>query len=380
MSKDINCNDAETIKHENSNDILDYIKELGELATGDETLSKYSGILVKFLTEQKVKCFDFRSSSDLKYIGKGSFSTVSSVIFEGRIYALKSLNNNIQMNKTQLKQFTRELMNLYEANHANIIKLHGISRGPMSSNFMLVLQFANGGTLFEYLGKMRRGDLYQISWNILIRTAKGITNGLTHLHKNGVIHRDLHSKNILIHDDEALIADFGLSKRNDELSTSTNNNYCAVGYTDPLFLLQGTKRKRDDKSDIYSLGVLLWELTSGIPPFHDLPIFRKIIQISNNIRPNIVDGTPPAYSDMFIKCWSAEPNDRPSLNEISRKLENLSTESIEFITNKITHNQIETEQHDSKSLDQEHNRANNSSINNNSFTDVVDNETIGNPS
>ncbi|CAG8513844.1 1635_t:CDS:2 [Gigaspora rosea] len=201
MSKDINCNDAETIKHENSNDILDYIKELGELATGDETLSKYSGILVKFLTEQKVKCFDFRSSSDLKYIGKGSFSTVSSVIFEGRIYALKSLNNNIQMNKTQLKQFTRELMNLYEANHANIIKLHGISR--------------------------------------------------------------------------------------------------------------------------------------------------------------------------------AEPNDRPSLNEISRKLENLSTESIEFITNKITHNQIETEQHDSKSLDQEHNRANNSSINNNSFTDVVDNETIG---
>ncbi|CAG8526749.1 7049_t:CDS:2 [Cetraspora pellucida] len=146
---------------------------------------------------------------------------------------------------------------------------------------MLVLQCANNRTLNEYLESMRKDDLYQISWNNLIRIAKGITNGLAYLHKKGVIHRDL---------------------------------------------------------------------------------------------PKIVDGTPPGYSSLFVKCWSFDPNERPSLNEISSKLEKLSTESTIFITNLIALNQItEVEHQVSYSAEDS---TSNSRVGNNSSTDIDDNKTI----
>ncbi|RIB25801.1 kinase-like domain-containing protein, partial [Gigaspora rosea] len=94
-----------------------------------------------------------------------------------------------------------------------------------------------------------------------------ITEGLGHLHKNGLIHCDLHSKNILRNDDKFLIADFGLSRKIDDTYNSSASMIKGVpAYLDPQCHCEPGK-KPDEKSDIYSLGVIFWELTSGIPPF-----------------------------------------------------------------------------------------------------------------
>ncbi|CAG8788430.1 11230_t:CDS:2, partial [Dentiscutata erythropus] len=114
------------------------------------------------------------------------------------------------------------------------------------------------------------------------------------------------------------------------------------------------KVSRDERSDIYSLGVLLWELTSGVPPFHGLNIATIILEISQNKREKIIANTPSDYANLVEKCWSSDPDQRPTLDQILIELENLSNKTtIEFITNEnIKNNQqiAQPESNDENSL------------------------------
>ncbi|KAF0507921.1 kinase-like protein [Gigaspora margarita] len=144
-----------------------------------------------------------------------------------------------------------------------------------------------------------------------------------------------HSKNILLND---LIADFGISKQlNDTTDSSSSSNLKdTVPYTDPRCLLQNNQQ--DKESDIYSLGMLLWELTSGIHLFSvlNLNISRLIIHISENKKVAIIDQTPPDYAYLFEKCWSSDLNQRPTLSEILKELKKLSVNApVDFISNKF---------------------------------------------
>ncbi|RIB24989.1 kinase-like domain-containing protein [Gigaspora rosea] len=300
---------------------------------GDETPHKYSVKLIEFLHANNVRKFDYSQFSQLRYIQKGQSAMVYSATFENKVYALKCLNNNLLMDQETLKHLTREVTNLYNINHPNVIKLYGVSINI--SNFLLVLQFADK-TLREYLKSKRIENLYQISWDELINLAKGITNGINYLHEKKIIHRDLHSNNILINEGKALIADFGLSKQiiNNEVSDSIMQ--CSVAYTDPQYLSSSGGFERNEKSDIYSLGILLWELTSGISPFEGLNVFNIVHKIIiNNERPETVPDTPSGYIDLIKKCWSSNQKDRPTTGFILNQLEKLSTESINTITNRI---------------------------------------------
>ncbi|CAG8591133.1 1750_t:CDS:2, partial [Dentiscutata heterogama] len=112
------------------------------------------------------------------------------------------------------------------------------------------------------------------------------------------------------------------------------------------------KVSRDERSDIYSLGVLLWELTSGIPPFHGLNIATIILEISQNKREKIIVNTPSDYANLIEKCWSSDPDQRPTLDEILIKLENLSNKTtIEFITNENIKNNQQIVQPESNNED-----------------------------
>ncbi|RIB14450.1 kinase-like domain-containing protein [Gigaspora rosea] len=150
---------------------------------------------------------------------------------------------------------------------------------------MLVLQYANCGNLQEHLRRKQKEKIYKIPWAELIKIAKEITSGLEHLHTNGIIHRDLHSKNILMDNGKVLITDFGLSKRWDDntASGSSNNAVGVMAYVEPqCFIQNGRNFKRNENSDIYSLGVLLWELTSGIPPFKNYNFAFQIQAVLRN--------------------------------------------------------------------------------------------------
>ncbi|RIB20178.1 kinase-like domain-containing protein, partial [Gigaspora rosea] len=152
--------------------------------------------------------------------------------------------------------------------------------------------------------------------------------GLDHLHNNGIIHRDLHSRNILINNGNALITDFGISRRFNNttasISSAGNKMIGMMAYIEPQCYIQhGIKVERKEKSDIYSLGVLLWELTSGIPPFNGYNFVALSIAISNNKREKPINGTPIDFVNLYEKCWSSNPDMRPAMNEILAKIKSL---------------------------------------------------------
>ncbi|KAF0546087.1 kinase-like protein [Gigaspora margarita] len=122
-----------------------------------------------------------------------------------------------------------------------------------------------------------------------LRIAKEIVLDLLFLHNNDVIHRDLHSKNILIHNGQPQIADFGLSKQIKETSTTS----CSKIHGMLAYIESKRGYKRDKKSDIYSLGVILWEISSGRSPYQTFESeFSIIIHISEGKREKRIEGTP----------------------------------------------------------------------------------------
>ncbi|CAG8630100.1 15567_t:CDS:2 [Dentiscutata erythropus] len=298
-----------------------------------DLFSERSESLERYFLECNVKSYDYSQFSDIRFIESGRFATVYSTTFQERTVALKSLNKNLRIDEGIIRIFVSELKSLSNIDNPNVVKFYGISRDPKLGNFIMVLQYANGGTLRDYLHAKQNNGLYKITWVEIIQIAKEITNGLDNLHLNGIIHRGLHSKNVLINDERVLISDFGLAK---QLDYSNSNTQEMITYVDPLYFLYEKSFKHNEKSDIYSLGVLFWELTSGTPLFYNLSFTDKMLKIANHGREEIITNTPQDYSILYKSCWSSDQKKRPTLKEVSIVLEKLSTETdVEFIVSQI---------------------------------------------
>ena len=130
-----------------------------------------------------------------------------------------------------------------------------------------------------------------------------------------------------------LIADFGLSKHLAAVSNSSTNMFGLIEYIEPqCFKIIGYKK--DKRSDIYSLGVLLWEITSGYPPFsknNSQQFLAYHIACDLQLREKPVDNTPLCYIELYRKCWNGDPNLRPNIDEVYDKLESQPTQSYHSI-------------------------------------------------
>ncbi|KAF0361744.1 kinase-like protein [Gigaspora margarita] len=265
------------------------------------------------------KSYDYSEFSVHGPIGKGGFGVVYKAKWKdcGLDIALKQLNI-IPTDEKTIHRFVKELKNIQKVcnKHPNIIKFYGVTRDRGFYN--MVLQLANNGDLREYF----KINFSKLEWTDKLRMACEISDGLKFLHKNDIIHRDLHSKNILVHDGKLLIADFGLSK--DETSNTSNASVHGVqAYIDPQCFVNVTY-KRTKKSDIYSFGVILWEISSGQPPFRSLNPYAIIIHVSQGEREIPIEGTPDSYIQLYKRCWNYDPNQRPELEEIQESLLDLS--------------------------------------------------------
>ncbi|RGB37180.1 kinase-like domain-containing protein [Rhizophagus diaphanus] len=164
------------------------------------------------------------------------------------------------------------------------------------------------------------------------------------MHKKDIIHRDLHSKNILVHQNMIKIADFGLSRRIAEVS----NKKDVIGmlpYIDPQLFKNQTdddkKYKANEKSDVYSVGVLLWEISSGRIPFKSYDTFHQqpklMVEILSGKRETPVADTPIDYLNIYKKCWEDNPDDRPNIQQVLSDLKsiNINTNEMEICENTL---------------------------------------------
>ncbi|POG72959.1 kinase-like domain-containing protein [Rhizophagus irregularis DAOM 181602=DAOM 197198] len=180
----------------------------------------------------------------------------------------------------------------------------------------------------------------QLTWKVRIFIAHRIISALAIIHKKNVIHRDLHSGNILHspRSDRWRISDLGFCGPADKPTKSIYGN---LPYIAPEVI---SGKQTTTASDIYSVAMLMWEISSGQPPFinyeHDYDLAMNII---NGIRPRIVSGTPLEYKNLIVQCWDADPSKRLNISELLRKIreidlsyQNMPNESFQTnITNNL---------------------------------------------
>ncbi|CAI2179348.1 954_t:CDS:2 [Funneliformis geosporum] len=131
---------------------------------------------------------------------------------------------------------------------------------PSSKEYLLIMQYANCGDLQNYL----ENNFKTLTWNDKKKLALQIANGLNYLHNENILHRDL---NIVIHDGYAKITDFGISKNMNTQNSSIHiGTFGRIPYVDPE-KLKNLDFQYVKASDIYSYGVIMWEISSGFPPF-----------------------------------------------------------------------------------------------------------------
>ncbi|GBC41414.2 kinase-like domain-containing protein [Rhizophagus irregularis DAOM 181602=DAOM 197198] len=280
----------------------------------------------KEISDKHIRYFEYNEFSQIDEIGRGAFGKVSKAnLADTGLVALKILfskNSKEEINEDN-DEFVKELKLLREVDyHQNINRILGLTKD--SEHYILVLEYANEGSLRDYLKK----NFTSLKWNDKIQMALDITNGLKFLHSKEIIHRDLHSKNILVNNRKLLIADLGLSKKLKEVmsSNSLGNRRGMVEYTEPQ-CLKNRKYKKDNKSDIYSLGILFWEISSGHPPFSDCSQDLVYHYIKNDEREDPIEGTPPKYQELYQKCWESEPEKRPNIKEVYVILSRLNAEN-----------------------------------------------------
>ncbi|KAF0520801.1 kinase-like protein [Gigaspora margarita] len=187
--------------------------------------------LERAISDEHINYLEYSKFTAPTIIGIGGFGTVFKCEWKESelTVAFKCLKVNTSLDKKIINDFINELKLLRKVcYHPNIITFYGITKDN-HGYYNMVLQYANDGNLREYL----KANFPKLLWVDKLRIAKEIVLGLLFLHNNDVIHRDLHSKNILIHHGQPQIADFGLSKQIKEMSmTSSSNIHGMLAYID----------------------------------------------------------------------------------------------------------------------------------------------------
>jgi len=157
-----------------------------------------------------------------------------------------------------------------------------------------------------------------------------------HLHEEGLLHRDLAARNILLTASmEPMVADFGLSKKVDKLSTSQDNAVKEEGFFQgpykwmaPESLTQNIFSK---KTDVWSYGVTMWEIMARSLPFPELDIYTAADMVcKQGLRLPLSPSWPPKWQELLTSCWNVDPNLRPGFVEISAKLDAIEAEMAQF--------------------------------------------------
>src|SRR5437016_1781030 len=135
------------------------------------------------------------------------------------------------------------------------------------------------------------------------------------IHEKNYIHCDLHSGNVLSYDvHTSLIGDLGLCQQTIDKKDNPNKIFGVIPYLAPEVL---SKKPYTKESDIYSFGMIMWELTTGKKPFHDRPHDQYLmLDILKRERPQITDDTPEFYAELMKRCWDHNPENRPTAKEI----------------------------------------------------------------
>ena len=219
-----------------------------------------------------------------------------------RLVALKFLPEHVSVGSADLERFTQEAKAAAGLNHPNICTIHGIEEAG-GKNF-IVMEFVDGQMLQEMKASLSMKQALDIGIQI--------AEGLAAANEKGIVHRDIKPENIMIRKDGRVqIMDFGLAKlRGASRLTKEGSTVGTAGYMSPE-QVQG--QETDHRSDIFSLGVLLYEMLTGQPPFkgvHETAISYEIVNVDSPPLSSLKPEIPAELDAIVLECLEKDPNER----------------------------------------------------------------------
>jgi len=223
-------------------------------------------------------------------------------------------------NEATFEEFLNEAKILLELNSPNIIRFFGTTRKIEGE--CIVMEYAENGTLFQFFQSLRKKKIEStFSWDKRYEIVQDITRGLLLMHSRGVLHRDMKSMNILLdHDFRAKISDFGLSKiknksqtRSFSLSVENISGGSLLWKAPETFSIANPYT---DKADIYSLGIIFWEIATCQVPYDEFDVHTIESSVKRGERLGIPLTCPIEFKDLIELCWSHDPKQRPSAADV----------------------------------------------------------------
>ncbi|XP_041374787.1 mitogen-activated protein kinase kinase kinase 13-like [Gigantopelta aegis] len=253
----------------------------------------------------------FENITDLQWLGSGAQGAVFLGKLNGEEVAVKKVRD---VKETDIK-------NLRKLNHPNIIAFKGIcTQAPC---YCIIMEYCPYGQLYELLR-----DGKEIPPTVILDWAKQIASGMNYLHSHKIIHRDLKSPNVLVSSNNVIkISDFGTSREwNDK---SIKMSFAGtVAWMAPEVI---RNEPCSEKVDIWSFGVVIWELLSGEIPYHDVDSSAIIWGVgSNSLHLPVPTTCPNGFQLLMRQCWAGKPRNRPSFRQVLMHLEIASPELLSF--------------------------------------------------
>eukprot|EP01114_Cavostelium_apophysatum_P014240 TRINITY_DN3642_c1_g2_i1.p1 TRINITY_DN3642_c1_g2~~TRINITY_DN3642_c1_g2_i1.p1 ORF type:complete len:755 (+),score=73.92 TRINITY_DN3642_c1_g2_i1:135-2399(+) len=248
-------------------------------------------------------------------IGSGQFGQVYKGTFKGKEVAIKELQKK---NGQALEEVEKEAaINSLISPHPNVVKFLGVA--VMADKILLVSEFYGGGSLDRVIREVKMEHRQQIRW------ALEIARGMFHLHNSvkgiSIIHRDLAARNVLLSSNgTAAVCDFGMSrlKSDSEDYGKTLSMYGPLKWMAPESL---SLRKYSTKSDVFSYGVVLYEICTGRAPWDKISNIEAAQRVIQGERLPIPESCERMFSELMKRCWAAEPDKRPDFGDIIKFFE-----------------------------------------------------------
>ncbi|WMV13291.1 hypothetical protein MTR67_006676 [Solanum verrucosum] len=275
----------------------------------DHLTIPFDGIDVWEIDHQLLK-FEYK-------IASGSYGDLYKGTYCSQEVAIKILKSE-RLNAELQTEFAQEVYIMRKVRHKNVVQFIGACTRP--PNLCIVTEYMSGGSVYDYLHKQRGS----FKLPTLLKVAIDVSKGMNYLHQNNIIHRDLKAANLLMDENEVVkVADFGVArvKAQTGVMTAETGTYRWMA---PEVI---EHKPYDHKADVFSFGVVLWELLTGKIPYEYLtPLQAAIGVVQKGLRPTIPKHTPLKLAELLETCWQQDPTSRPDFSAIVDILQQIAKE------------------------------------------------------
>ncbi|XP_057490034.1 serine/threonine-protein kinase STY46-like isoform X1 [Actinidia eriantha] len=253
-------------------------------------------------------------------IAAGSYKDLYKGTFRSQDVAIKVLKDEY-LNEDARREFVQEVYILRRVRHKNVVQFIGACTRPPC--ICIVTEFMSGGSVYDFMHKQK--GIFKLP--ALLKVAIDVSKGMNYLHQNNIIHRDLKAANLLMDENEVIkVADFGVAR----VQTPSGVMTAETGTYRWMAPEVIEHKPYDRKADVFSFGIVLWELLTGKLPYEHLtPLQAAVGVVQKGLRPTIPRHTYPKMVELLERCWQQDPSLRPEFSEIIEILQDVSEKVTE---------------------------------------------------